>query len=90
MAQVVPEQADEFKKQVDEIVDNTLLQEEMMTSLAENLIQKGRTEGREERQYIVAERMLRKGYSIDEIVEIAELPREEVERLSFESQDSSD
>ena len=86
MAYVVPEQADEFKDQVENIVDNALLQEEMMTSLAENLIQKGQTE----RQYNVARRMLRKGYSIDEIVEITELPHEEVERLSLESQDSSD
>jgi len=44
----------------------------------------GRQEGRKERNLQTAQKMLRKGLSLDLICEITELPRETVERLRKE------
>ena len=44
----------------------------------------GRQEGRRERNLQTAQKMLKKGLSLDLIWEITELPRETVERLGKE------
>ena len=99
MAYVAPEQADEFKDRVEEIVDNTLLQEEMMTSLAENLIQKGWNEGRQkgreegleeareekaEQQRKTADRLIDRGFSVEEVAELTDLSIDEVREIAAE------
>ncbi len=74
----------EFAANVERLVDDALLREEIM-STGQKLVEQGREEGLQEgslkRAREDALRMLRKGYPVDDIVEITELSRDEVEAL---------
>ena len=86
----------EFAANVERSVDDALLREAIMNA-GQKLVEQGRQEGRIEgqnegreqglqegslkRARETALRMLRKGYPVDDIVEITELSRDEVEAL---------
>ena len=74
----------EFAANVERLVDDALLREEIM-STGQKLVEQGREEGLQEgslkRAREDALRMLRKGYPVDDIVEITGLSRKEVEAL---------
>lgn len=93
MWRLIPSEPGEFAASVGQMVDNALLREEIM-SAGQKLVEQGRKEGRSKgreqglhegslkRAREDALRMLRKGYPVDDIVEITELSREEVEALA--------
>ncbi len=89
MSYLAPGDPSEFAADIGQMVDSVLLQEEIV-SVGEKLVEQGRKEGRDQglqegrlkRAREDALRMLSKGYPVEDIVEITELSREEVEALA--------
>lgn len=74
-----------FKQKVNPVeinkINNLMEAKTMLISVADQILEKGKKEGKKEGKIDAARKMLEKGYSIEEIIEITGLSKEELKEL---------